>query len=71
MSVYIEALSFDAAKTSWDLHIEAELEANLSFAGSIQSAQLDDFAQAKDNVEEVVLGLIKLQSILFFVSLIL
>ena len=60
MGVDVQGLTLDAAEAARDLRVQAQLEAGLRLAGAVEAAKLDDLAEAEDDVEEVVLGLVQL-----------
>lgn len=55
MGVDVEGGPFNSPEDLGDLSVEAELEANLTFAGGGKSTELDNFADTKTHVEEAVL----------------
>ena len=58
MGVHVEGMAFHAAEDPRHLHIEAQLEADLSLAGGTEPADLCHLAKAEDHVEEVLLWLL-------------
>ena len=62
VSVHIESVALHAAEDLRDLHVEAQLEANLSLASGAEATDLCHLAEAEDHVEEVVLRVVCLHS---------
>ena len=60
MRVHVECMAFHAAKDLWHLHVEAQLETDLSLACGAEAADLSDFAETKDDIEKVVLRIVRL-----------
>jgi len=54
MGVNVQGMAFDTAKHFGHLHIEAELETYLGLSRGAQTAEFSDFAEAKNQIKEIV-----------------